>query len=167
MANKRDFYDILGVNRDANDDDIKKSYRKLAMKFHPDRNPDNPKAEERFKEAKEAYEVLSDPKKRPAYDSYGHAGVDPSAAAGARHRRINPGMAVLIVGRALVGVRQNFVSLFGFLELLLGFRVVRIAVRMKFHRELAIGLLDVVIRRIAIDAEHFVIVAFCHFVREM
>ncbi len=80
---KRDYYEVLGVNRDASDEDIKKAYRKLAMKHHPDRNPDNPKAEEHFKEAKEAYEVLSDPKKRPAYDSYGHAGVDPSAGAAA------------------------------------------------------------------------------------
>ncbi len=80
---KRDYYEVLAVNRDASEEDIKKAYRKLAMKWHPDRNPDNPKAEEHFKEAKEAYEVLSDPKKRPAYDQYGHAGVDPSAAAGA------------------------------------------------------------------------------------
>ncbi len=79
---KRDYYEILGVNRDASEDDIKKSYRKLAMKYHPDRNPDNPKAEAQFKEAKEAYEVLSDPEKRTAYDRFGHAGVDPSAAGG-------------------------------------------------------------------------------------
>jgi molecular chaperone DnaJ len=76
---KRDYYEVLGINRDASAEEIKKAYRKLAMKHHPDRNPDNPKAEEHFKEAKEAYEVLSDPKKRPAYDQYGHAGVDPSA----------------------------------------------------------------------------------------
>jgi len=80
---KRDYYEVLGVNRDASDEEIKKAYRKLAMKHHPDRNPDNPKAEEQFKEAKEAYEILSDAQKRGAYDSYGHAGVDPSAAAGA------------------------------------------------------------------------------------
>src|ERR1700693_6548285 len=80
---KRDYYEILGINRDASDEDIKKAYRKLAMKFHPDRNPDNPKAEEQFKEAKQAYEILSDANKRAAYDQYGHAGVDPSAAAGA------------------------------------------------------------------------------------
>ncbi len=80
---KKDYYEVLGVNRDASEDDFKKSYRKLAMKFHPDRNPDNPKAEEQFKEAKEAYEILSDANKRAAYDQYGHAGVDPSAAAGA------------------------------------------------------------------------------------
>jgi len=80
---KRDYYEVLGVNRDASEEALKKAYRKLAMKWHPDRNPDNPKAEEHFKEAKEAYEVLSDAQKRGAYDRFGHAGVDPSAAAGA------------------------------------------------------------------------------------
>ena len=79
---KRDYYEVLGVNRDASADEIKKAYRKLAMKYHPDRNPDNPKAEEHFKEAKEAYEILSDAGKRAAYDQYGHAGVDSSAGAG-------------------------------------------------------------------------------------
>jgi molecular chaperone DnaJ len=79
---KRDYYEILGVNRDASDEDLKKAYRRLAMKFHPDRNPDNPKAEEQFKEAKEAYEVLSVAEKRAAYDQYGHAGVDASAGGG-------------------------------------------------------------------------------------
>jgi len=80
---KRDYYEVLGMNRDASEEDIKKSYRKLAMKWHPDRNPDNPKAEEHFKEAKEAYEILSDAQKRAAYDQFGHAGVDPTVAAGA------------------------------------------------------------------------------------
>jgi molecular chaperone DnaJ len=76
---KRDYYEVLGVNRDADEEAIKKAYRRLAMKYHPDRNPDNPKAEELFKEAKEAYEVLCDGNKRAAYDRYGHAGVDPQA----------------------------------------------------------------------------------------
>jgi len=83
MAAKKDYYEVLGVNKDASEEDIKKAYRKLAMKYHPDRNPDNPKAEEQFKEAKEAYEMLSDDQKRAAYDQYGHAGVDPSMGAGA------------------------------------------------------------------------------------
>jgi len=80
---KRDYYEVLGLNRDASEEDIKKAYRKLAMKWHPDRNPENPKAEEHFKEAKEAYEILSDAQKRGAYDQFGHAGVDPAMAAGA------------------------------------------------------------------------------------
>jgi molecular chaperone DnaJ len=80
---KRDFYEVLGVNRDASADDIRKAYRKLAMKWHPDRNPDNPKAEDHFKEAQAAYDVLSDAQKRGAYDQFGHAGVDPQAGMGA------------------------------------------------------------------------------------
>lgn len=80
---KRDYYEVLGVNKDAPEDEIKKSYRKLAMKHHPDRNPDNPKSEEQFKEAKEAYEILADANKRAAYDQYGHAGVDQAAGGGA------------------------------------------------------------------------------------
>lgn len=79
---KRDFYDVLGVARDASEADIKKAYRRLAMKHHPDRNPDDAKAEAAFKEAKEAYEILSDSQKRPAYDQFGHAGVDQSAGRG-------------------------------------------------------------------------------------
>ena len=74
---KRDYYEVLGVNSSADNKEIKKAYRRIAMKFHPDRNPDDPEAEEKFKEATEAYEVLSDSQKRAAYDQYGHAGVDP------------------------------------------------------------------------------------------
>jgi molecular chaperone DnaJ len=79
---KKDFYETLGVGRNADDAEIKKAYRKLAMKHHPDRNQDNPNAEEKFKEVKEAYEMLSDPQKRAAYDQYGHAGVDPNMGGG-------------------------------------------------------------------------------------
>ena len=74
---KRDYYEVLGVSRDAGDAELKKAYRRLAMKFHPDRNSDDAGAEEKFKEAKEAYDVLSDQRKRAAYDQFGHAGVEP------------------------------------------------------------------------------------------
>lgn len=81
---KRDYYEVLGVPKNASEDDIKKAYRKLAMKFHPDRNQGDgaKQAEEKFKEAKEAYEMLSDAQKRAAYDQYGHAGVDPNMGRG-------------------------------------------------------------------------------------
>ncbi len=80
---KRDYYEVLGVAKNASDEDLKKAYRKLAMKFHPDRNPDDKTAEAKFKEAKEAYEMLSDAEKRAAYDRFGHAGVDPNVGGGA------------------------------------------------------------------------------------
>src|SRR4029078_733708 len=70
---KRDYYEVLGVARGALEDEIKRAYRKLAVKFHPDKNPDDPHAEEKFKELGEAYDVLMDPDKRAAYDRYGHA----------------------------------------------------------------------------------------------
>src|SRR5665213_3050684 len=72
---KMDYYEVLGVERTADDGTLKAAYRKLAMQFHPDRNPNNPEAEERFKLCSEAYQVLTDPDKRAAYDRYGHAGV--------------------------------------------------------------------------------------------
>ena len=100
MANKKDLYDILGVNRDASDEDIKKSYRKLAMKYHPDRNPDSKDSEEKFKEAKSAYEVLSEPDKRRAYDAYGHAGINPQGGGG-------PG------GEGMGGFSEAFGDIFG------------------------------------------------------
>jgi molecular chaperone DnaJ len=79
---KRDYYEILGVARDSSEKDIKKAYRRVAMKFHPDRNPDDKDSEEKFKEASEAYEILSDSQKRSAYDQYGHDAVSGNAGAG-------------------------------------------------------------------------------------
>ena len=96
---KRDFYEVLGVAKDASEAELKKSYRRLAMKYHPDRNPDDESAAKNFKEAKEAYEVLSDARKRSAYDQYGHAGVDPGMGGGA--------------GAGAAGFRDIFDDVFG------------------------------------------------------
>lgn len=79
---KRDYYQVLSVARNASEEEIKKAYRRLAMKYHPDRNPGDAEAENKFKEAKEAYEVLSDPRKRAAYDQFGHAGLDAARGGG-------------------------------------------------------------------------------------
>lgn len=98
---KRDYYEVLGVNRDAAADEIKKAYRKLAMKHHPDRNPDSKEAETKFKELSEAYEVLSDQQKKAAYDRYGHAGVDQSMGGG------GPG------GQGFDGFADAFSDIFG------------------------------------------------------
>jgi molecular chaperone DnaJ len=81
LSQKRDYYEVLGVSRDAGLDDIKKAYRRLAVKHHPDKNPGNKQAEEKFKEASEAYSVLSDPEKRSRYEQFGHAGLGGGAAA--------------------------------------------------------------------------------------
>lgn len=82
MSDKRDYYEVLGVSKGATASEIKKAYRKLALKYHPDKNPDNEEAEEKFKEAAEAYEVLSNDEKRQRYDQFGHAGVDGAAGGG-------------------------------------------------------------------------------------
>lgn len=79
---KRDYYEVLGVSRGVSEQELKSAYRQMALRFHPDRNPDNEEAEEKFKEAAEAYAVLSDPQRRAAYDQFGHAGVPSAASAG-------------------------------------------------------------------------------------
>ena len=82
MADKRDYYEVLGLKKGASEAEIKKAFRKMAMKYHPDKNPGDKDAEEKFKEINEAYAVLSDPEKKEKYDKFGHAGVDPNAGFG-------------------------------------------------------------------------------------
>ena len=86
---KRDYYEILGVEKNASKEDLKKAYRKLAMQYHPDRNPDNKEAEEMFKEAAEAYEILSDDDKKARYDRFGHEGVRNSGFGGQGFSDVN------------------------------------------------------------------------------
>ena len=81
MADKRDYYEVLGLQKGASEDEIKKAFRKLAMKYHPDKNPGDKEAEEKFKEINEAYAVLSDPEQKSKYDRFGHAGIDPNSFA--------------------------------------------------------------------------------------
>jgi molecular chaperone DnaJ len=98
MSGKRDYYEVLGVERGAEAGEIKKSYRKMALKFHPDRNPDNKEAEDKFREAAEAYEVLSDDQKRAQYDRFGHEGVRGAASSG---------------GASMEDIFSNFGDVFG------------------------------------------------------
>src|SRR3990170_8337715 len=111
---KKDYYDILGVRRDADDKQLKKVYRKLARKYHPDLNPNNKEAEQRFKEINEAYEVLSDPTKKKQYDAYGHAAFEAGfqGAEGFRAGPGGPGGFDLTVNPDK-GIRSVFQDLFG------------------------------------------------------
>jgi molecular chaperone DnaJ len=103
MASKRDYYEVLGVERNAAESDLKKAYRKLALKFHPDKNPGNREAEEKFKEAAEAYEVLRDAKKRQIYDQYGHQGLEGAGFSG------------LAVSKTSFPVLETFLKIFSVL----------------------------------------------------
>lgn len=110
---KRDYYEVLGVGRSASDEEIKKSYRKQALKFHPDKNPGDKAAEEKFKEVGEAYEVLNDPQKRAAYDQYGHDAFDPRRRAGGRSGGFHDPFEVFREAFGGGGVEDIFEQFFG------------------------------------------------------
>ncbi len=137
---KRDYYEVLGVARTATDGEIKSAYRKLALKFHPDRNPGDHTAEEKFKECAEAYAVLADGDKRAAYDRFGHAGVSSAAGAGA-------------------GFDPTIFADFGDI---LGGLVARVAVRVVLQRELAVRALQLGVPCRPGDAQDVVVVPLAH-----
>src|SRR6266480_4048545 len=143
----RDYYESLGVARTAKEDEIKKAYRKLARKYHPDLNPNNKQSEEKFKEIQEAYEVLSDADKRKRYDQLG---------------AILPVGAELVVPLAFIRVTENFVCFLDFFELLFRLLVVRIQIGMIFAGKLPVRLLDFVFLGRPRNTKDFVIIAKLH-----
>src|SRR5688572_10009869 len=110
---KRDYYEVIGVARNASADEIKKAYRKQALKFHPDKNPGDKAAEEKFKVVGEAYEVLSDPQKRAAYDQYGHDAFDPRRRMGGRGSGFHDPFEVFREAFGGGGVEDIFEQFFG------------------------------------------------------
>ena len=109
MPEKRDYYEILGINKDASQSEIKKSFRSLARKYHPDKNPDNPESEIKFKEVQEAYAILSDPNEKRKYDTYGHNGPGGSPFGPGGFQGVNISIEDLFGG----GFESVFSSIFG------------------------------------------------------